>query len=122
ALEILVGHDVAEFAATLDEQQFVDRTQNQLRRAFGNRLLQLRAVGGDVLQFGALPEKFDLHPLEIALGHNVPVHLDEDLLENFAMERNRETESRERGGRDDVLDHLQFLGVQHFNSAPRAAL
>jgi hypothetical protein len=50
ALELLVRHDVAELAATLNEEELIDRTENQLWRAFRNCLLQLRAVGGDVLK------------------------------------------------------------------------
>jgi hypothetical protein len=86
ALELFVGHDVAELAATLDEQELVDGAENQLRRAFRNCFLQFGAVGGNVLKLGTLPQKFDLHALEIALGDDVPVHLDQDLLDNLGAD------------------------------------
>ena len=96
ALELLVAHDVAELAAALDEQQLVDGAENQLRRAFRNRLLEFGAVGGDVLKIGTLPQELDLHPLEIAFGDDVAVHLDEHLLEDFGTKRDRDTERDER--------------------------
>ena len=90
ALELLVGDLVAELLAALEQQQFVDGVHQDVGRDRRNRLLQL--LVGHLLR--ALAKRRDLAVLELGLGDDLAVHLDQDLLDDLDL-----AADRGRGGR-----------------------
>ena len=88
ALELLGRHRVAELLAALDHQHLVDGFDDDLRRDIGEGLLQRRvAIGAQVRLL--LPKRRDLPLLEVGLGDDLAVHLDQDLLEDIGMPSTR---------------------------------
>ena len=85
--------DVAELAATLDEQQLVDGRQDEVRRDFGDRLPQLRARRRYVAELGAVAQLGHLPLLELGLGDDLAVDLHEHLLEDLRAERRHEQQA-----------------------------
>ena len=79
ALELLVGHLVAELLAALEQQHLVDGVHQEVGRDFRDGLLQL--LVGHLLR--ALAQRRDLARLELGLGDDLAVHLDQDLLEDL---------------------------------------
>ena len=80
-LNCSVAHRVAELFAALHHQHFVDGVDDHLRRDFRERLLQRRVAVGPQVRV-LLPERGDLPLLEIGLGDDLAVHLDEHLLDD----------------------------------------
>ncbi len=83
AVELLVAQVQTLFAAQLDDQQLVDGVDQQLRRDLGDRLLQFLVVLERFRRDFAIAERGNLPFFELALGDDVAVHLDQNLLQNL---------------------------------------
>ena len=112
--EPLVGDGQVQFLRALQEQQLVDRLQHDLRRDFVERLAQLRVVLQ--VRFGhlavLLAERRDLTLFQVALGEDLAIHLDQDLLDDLGAHRQRQERHQRRGaGRDQRLlqGHLHIV-------------
>ena len=64
-------------------QQLVDGVDQQLRRDLGDRLLQFLVVLERIRRDFAIAERGNLPFFELALGDDVAVHLDQNLLQNL---------------------------------------
>src|SRR5581483_2187653 len=98
ALELIVAEPVAELLPALRQQRLVDHVHHDLRRDLVERLLELgvAGVGLRIEVLALLPQRGDLPLLEVALGEDVAVDLDQDLLEDFGARRGRDEQYRER--------------------------
>ncbi len=95
-VELLVAHRPAQLAASLHQQQLVDGRQDQVGRDFRHRLAQLGAGRRHVPQLGPVAQLGHLPLLELGLGDDVAVHLDQDLLEDLRAERRERQAGEER--------------------------
>ena len=91
ALELLVAQLIAELLAALDDHHLVDRIHHDLRRDLVEHFPQLcvRGIALQIERLALLPERGDLTLLEVALGEDFAVHLDEDLLDDVGPQRRR---------------------------------
>ena len=86
AVELIVAETQPLLAAELHDEQLVDGVDQQLRRDFGDRLLQLLVVLQDFGTDLAFAERANLPLLELGLGDDVAVHLDQYLLDDLRDE------------------------------------
>src|SRR5262249_34603521 len=102
-LELIVAELVTELPAPLDNQHLVNDANDQLGSDFVKRLakLSLALVALQVKLLAPLTERGDLARLEIGLREDLPIHLDQYLLDDVGASNRRRhgAEQQETDGR-----------------------
>ena len=107
-LELIVGHLVAELAAALDDEHFVDHVHHQVG---GDLIEQLsQAHVGRVGILAGLAQGRDLPRLEIRLGEDFAVHLHQDLLDDFRSGAGDQQDRRDGRGEYRRLTFTELHG------------
>ncbi len=120
ALELLVAEREAELPSALDQQEFIDGVENELRGYFDDRLSEFRALGSDVRELRPRSQHGDLTLLEFGLRQDVAVHVDEYLLDDLCPDGDRGDDGGEEHW-SNTFQHRQFLQNQHLNPTHEAA-
>jgi hypothetical protein len=106
-LERVVAHRVAELTAALHEEQPIHRLEDQVRRHLGDCLPQLRAGRRQVRQCGPVAQLADLTLLELGLGDDVAIHLDDHLFDDLRAQRRDRRQGQQNGAGDaQSLQHV----------------
>ena len=95
----------------LNQEQLIDRFEDQLRRHLGDRALERLALGRDVRELRPGTKDGNLTLLELALGQDVAVHLDQDLLDDLRPQGNREKSQQDTTDGQHTLQHGNSLEV-----------